>query len=133
MDLAERVSKLKPSGEKASCFGTALYLAGLRETEVVVDVFEFADAFEALTKLDGPELGAIVAFAWADYPYEGQTFYNHAGLITSLTPLQIVNRRGYGGRVECAVDFASANMPTQPTSCQEIVLYARTSAMNGSD
>jgi hypothetical protein len=89
MDTAKRIKLAKRHRGFSNCFGTALYIAGIKEKdEFVPHIYDYLPTLEALPKTSKPTSHSLVLF----YKKEHSRYLDHMAVVTSLSPLLVVHR-----------------------------------------
>src|SRR3989339_868534 len=81
-----RIEIAKQTQHTTNCFGTAFYFSGVTEKDgLLLTPNEYVSK---LSKLDKPEIGCLVIFAFSEDPRGAY----HIGIVTGIEPLLITHR-----------------------------------------
>ena len=123
--LLSRVKKAHafPSDESINCIGVALYLTGeLRRATFVETRFEASNLLSKLDRLEGPQLGCLIAWQKKD-PDPSEEKVLHLGVVTSLDPLLITSRVHCGREFHENDQFGDLNRAFENEKDVEVIFY----------
>lgn len=90
-EVKKRIETARQRRNRSNCYGTALYISGVRKDDSAVSSpCLYYKYFEQMKRLEKPILFCLVLF-------RGGGRINHAGIVTRTRPLEITHRDGYHG------------------------------------